>query len=128
MKLEPYSQTLPQLRFDPNTCQSGLVLYGKPFGALSNACDHAPDIVLGHEVVAPLGGTCDRLPDFHGAMERLRYQRYLLRLTVAVLHSGRESVVLAMVGERGIVPGLEDDPYLLLEQFTVSVVVYKGCA
>ena len=73
MKLEPYSQTLPQLRFEPNTCQRSPILYGEPLGAFSNARDHALYIVLGHEVEAPLGGTCDRLPDFHGPMEWLRY-------------------------------------------------------
>ena len=94
--------------------------------ALGRAAAHdALDAVRRHEVHRALGAALDGLPALHREAERARDQREVREVVAAVRHLGRQRVVLALVRERLLVEGLEDDLDLLLEELAVRGLVQE---
>src|SRR5207249_262649 len=94
--------------------------HGSAFGHA--APDEALDAVLGHEVHAARGRALDRLPALHG-VNGPRHQGEVLQIVAAIRDAGGNGVVLAVVGERGVVERLEDDLDLLLEDLAVGPLI-----
>ncbi len=91
--------------------------------ALRHAAPDDPlDAVPGHEVEAARGRALDGLPALH-RMDGTRHQGEVLQIVAAVRDPRGNGVVLALVGERGVVERLEDDLHLLLEQLAIGGLV-----
>jgi len=87
------------------------------------AADSTLDAVPHHEIEPARVGAYDRLPALDRVMDRARHQGQLFELVAAVGDARRQGVVLALMRERFLVEGLEDDLDLLLEQLAIGFLV-----
>src|SRR5262249_9624556 len=91
------------------------------------ATDGALDAVPHHEVEPARGRTDNRLPAFHGPIDRPRHEGDLAQRVAAVGDGRGETVVLACMGKGLLIEGFEDDLHLLLEQFAIGIaVLHRG--
>ena len=82
---------------------------------------HSLDALPGDEVNGASAG--NRLPDIDRAVQRARNQSDVLQLIAPVRDIRRNLVILAVMAERLLVEGLEDNVDLLLEELPVGVLV-----
>ena len=85
----------------------------------------ALNTVLGHEIQDPRRSALDRLPSFHRQACQSRHQRQILQHIAAIRHLRRQRVMLALVAERLIVEGLEDNIDLFLEQLAICLLIQQ---
>src|SRR5262249_30801329 len=130
MEVEADAEPLAQLHLAPGPAiRVAIGLDDAAHGAaLGHAASDEPlDAVPGHEIEATLGRALDRLPALDG-MDRPGYQREVLQIVPAGGDPRRDGVVLALVGERGVVERLEDDVDLLLEELAIGRLVEERSA
>ena len=126
--MEADAEPLAQLGLAPGAPQRIAVgLHDSAHGAaLRHAASDEPlDAVLGHEVEAARGRALDGLPALH-RVDGSRHQGEILKVVAAIGDAGGNGVVLALVGEGGVVERLEDDLDLLLEELAVGGLVEQG--
>src|SRR5262249_3445179 len=117
-------QVLAELEVLAGTCGRVVIGLNGSLGHGGRAtADGALDAVPDHEVEPARAGAHHGLPALDGPGDGAWYQRQLLEGVTAVWHLRWQGVVLALVRERGVVEGLEDDLDLLLEQLAVGVLI-----
>ena len=89
---------------------------------------HPLDVVLEHEFDAARVGAEDGLPALDGSVRRAWDQGDFFDRAAAVRHAGRKVVVGALMGEGLLVPGLENELDLLLEERAIGRGVLQRTA
>src|SRR4030095_15770107 len=82
--------------------------------------------VADHKVDAAWATAHQGLPHLHGSPQRSWHQSDVAQLITTIRDLWWECVVFALMGEGLFVKRLEDNFYLLLEQFTVGFDVLHG--